>query len=59
MSSLLPSRRAFLNTSGVSLGGIALAQLLQSRSCAADNPLAARQAHFAPRAKHVIYRQLL
>ncbi|MEO2012871.1 MAG: DUF1501 domain-containing protein [Fuerstiella sp.] len=59
MSSLLPSRRTFLNTSGVSLGGIALAQLLQSQSNAAENPLAARQAHFAPKAKHVIYLHMV
>ena len=59
MTSLLSSRRTFLNTSGVSLGGIALAQLLQSQCQATDNPLAPRQAHFAPKAKHVIYLHMV
>ena len=59
MSSLLPNRRTFLNTSGVSLGGTALAELLQGRSTAADNALAARHAHFAPKAKHVIYLHMI
>ena len=59
MSSLLSNRRTFLITSGVSLGGTALAELLQGRSVAADNVLAARHAHFAPTAKYVIYLHMI
>ena len=46
------SRRNFLSTSGVSLGGVALASLMQPdlfASPAGDIP------HFAPRAKRIIY----
>jgi len=56
------SRRAFLNTSGLSLGAFALAELLGARSTAAAsdvNPLAAKQPHFEPRAKHVIYLHMI
>jgi hypothetical protein len=54
------SRRWFLNQCQVGLGSMALAQLLggQSPSAAAStalNPLAARDPHFAPRAKNVIF----
>ena len=53
------SRRTFLNASGVSLGGIALAELLHSEVSAAENPAATRQPHFVPRAKHVIYLHMI
>ncbi|MCP4788450.1 MAG: DUF1501 domain-containing protein [Fuerstiella sp.] len=59
MLSLLPSRRTFLNTSGVSLGGIAFAQLLSSQCSGANSTLAVRQAHFVPTAKHVIYLHMI
>ncbi len=47
-------RRQFLSRFGIGLGGIALADLLNSRpSACAGEPL--KQPHFAPRAKRVIY----
>ncbi|MCO6457843.1 MAG: DUF1501 domain-containing protein [Pirellulaceae bacterium] len=57
-------RRTFLGGAGLSLGGIALAELLGGVRAVraaerADNPLAARQPHFAPRAKHVIYLHMI
>ena len=57
-------RRAFLQRSGFSLGAIALASLLGEDSAQAApakrrDPLAGRQPHFAPRAKHVIYLHMI
>ena len=56
------TRRSFLQQSGLGLGGIALSSLLGRDSRASipgvDNPLAARQPHFAPKAKRVIYLHL-
>lgn len=54
------TRRWFFQQCGVGLGGIALGSLLREVSGAAGdapvgNPLAPRQPHFAPRAKHVIF----
>lgn len=48
------NRRAFLNSSGIGFGGVALASLLQDETGAAI-----RQPHFAPRAKHVIYLHMI
>src|SRR5438477_644263 len=45
------SRRAALQSLACGFGGLALADLLS----AADNPLAARQSHHAPKAKRVIF----
>jgi hypothetical protein len=54
------TRRTFLRNSGLSLGSLALAQLLGDRAPAADpNPLRAKQPHFAPRAQHVIYLHMV
>lgn len=57
------SRRTFLNSGGLGLGSIALAGLLNGEQVQAaptsDNPLAAKQPHFAPRAKHVIYLHMI
>ncbi|MFM9090505.1 MAG: DUF1501 domain-containing protein [Verrucomicrobiota bacterium] len=51
------TRRAFLRSSGVGLGGIALSSLLgQSLGAAAAT---ARAPHFAPRAKRVIYLHMV
>jgi hypothetical protein len=51
------SRRWFLRECGVGLAGIAVAHLLQrdARGAPSVNPLAPRVAHFAPKAKRVIY----
>ncbi|HLQ44483.1 MAG TPA: sulfatase, partial [Planctomycetaceae bacterium] len=53
------TRRWFFQDCGVGLATAALASLLANeRACAATsatNPLAARQPHFAPKAKRVIY----
>lgn len=56
-----PSRRAFLKSSGFSLGAIALDLLLTEQSAAAGrrDPLAARPPHFAPRAKNIIYLHMI
>src|SRR5438045_2660474 len=54
----LLARRWFLKECGVGLGGMALASLLGTRMAkgsAAVNPLAPRMAHYAPKAKRVIY----
>ena len=67
----LVTRRWFFKECGVGLGGIALASMLGARGstpaeagvpsatapagAAPRNPLAPRQAHYAPRAKRVIY----
>jgi hypothetical protein len=59
------TRRTFLQQSGVGLGALALGSLLvQSLGAAAPglgavNPLAARAAHFAPRARRVIYLHMV
>src|SRR5215213_10174077 len=59
------TRRAFLKRSGVGLGAMALGSLLAESLFAADrgpanpNALAARAAHFAPRAKRVIYLHMV
>lgn len=50
------ARRWFLQQCGVGLGAAALGQLLgASTAHAAVDPLAPKQPHFAPKAKHVIY----
>lgn len=60
MSEFFPSRRAFLNTSGLNLGAIAAAGLMSEQSSAADrNFTPAPQPHFAPRAKNVIYLHMV
>src|SRR5690348_1634942 len=56
----LISRREMLRRAGLGFGSWALLDLLQrdgrlAAATAADNPLAARRPHFAPRAKHVIF----
>jgi hypothetical protein len=53
------TRRCFLRQSGVGLGGVALAGLLDKDLFAAPaaktvNPLSPKPPHFAPKAKHVI-----
>ena len=54
----LVTRRDLLTRTGLGLGGLGLATLLHEVGLAgdalADSPLAARQPHFAPRAKRVI-----
>jgi len=57
---LLQTRRAFFSRAGLSVGALGLASLLGHDSQAAGgaravNPMAPRPAHFAPRAKSVIY----
>ena len=66
MNEILPSatRRSFLQTSGLSLGAMALAELLGREQAAAapqgsDNPLAPRAPHFTPKAKAVIYLHMI
>jgi len=54
------TRRNFLQRSGMGLGWLSLAPLLQAEvaggAATADiNPLAAKKPHFAPKAKHVIH----
>jgi hypothetical protein len=52
------ARRWFLQQCGIGLGAATLGQLLASSAGAApiaNNPLAAKQPHFAPKAKNVIY----
>jgi hypothetical protein len=59
---ILIQRRHFLRTSGLSLGAIALGELLGGRSravSASNNPLAPRRPHFPARAKHVIYLHMI
>jgi hypothetical protein len=53
-----PTRRELLRQAGCGFGGVALAGLLAARARAAtdaQNPLAAKQSHHAPRAKRVIF----
>jgi hypothetical protein len=49
------SRRAFLETTGLGFGGLALSWLLARDAAAAASPLAPRQPHHAPRARSVIF----
>jgi hypothetical protein len=55
------TRRAFLSRAGAGIGLLALADLLKDpanaveQAAMADNPLAPRQPHFAPKAKSVIW----
>src|SRR5438445_3477664 len=49
------TRRWFFEQCGVGLGAAALGHLLAESGYAADDPLAARAPHFAPKAKHVIF----
>jgi hypothetical protein len=49
------SRRWFLEQCGVGVGALALNQLFAQSGYAADNPLAPKKPHFAPKAKNVIY----
>ncbi len=51
------TRRHFFRQSGFGIGGLALSSLIDQRLFAqkADNPLAPRAPHFAPRAKNIIY----
>jgi hypothetical protein len=54
------TRRQFFGRSGLGLGSIALASLLNERTFGAStaslaNPMAPKQPHFAPRAKNIIY----
>jgi len=58
---LAVTRRELLQNAGMGIGGMALASLLAGESPAApaDNPLAARPPHFAPRAKNVIFVHLV
>ena len=55
MASFPINRRQALQATACGFGQLALAGLLNQSSGAADNPLAARQTHFAPRAKRVIF----
>ncbi len=49
------TRRQFLRTSTLGLGGLALGSLLSEGRAATGNPLAARPGHFAAKAKSVIF----
>lgn len=58
------SRRAFLHDGGLNLGAIALGLLLEESARASSppvpaDPLAQRNPHHAPRAKHVIYLHMI
>src|SRR5438552_7365253 len=55
----LLNRRAFFQTTGLGVGALALGSLLRDAFAAPANPLAARQPHFAPRAKRVIYLHMI
>jgi hypothetical protein len=61
----MQSRREFLRSSGIGLGAMALATLLEKSLSAGQaalapaHPLAPRLAHFAPRAKSVIYLHMI
>ncbi|MCA9058623.1 MAG: DUF1501 domain-containing protein, partial [Planctomycetaceae bacterium] len=61
----MTSRRSLLSSAGVGLGAVALHQLLAATNHATtdvthrDRPLAARQPHFAPKARHVIYLHMI
>ncbi len=59
-SYLNSSRRAFLNNAGVGISGLALSELLNNDAAiAADTSRPSEKAHFAPRAKHVIYLHMI
>ncbi len=49
------TRRWFFQRCGLGLGSIALASLLNERTSSAANATPAKQPHFAPRAKRIIY----
>ena len=49
------SRRAFLQQTGLGLGGIALTDLLSKESVAADRAMQPRSSEYTGRAKNVIY----
>src|SRR5438270_12076529 len=49
------SRRQALKSAGTGFGYLALAGLLGQNAAAAAKPLAAREPHFRPRAKRVIF----
>jgi len=52
----LIARRWFLQQCGVGLGAAALSQLVHAAdTSSANDPLAPKQPHFAPKAKHIIY----
>lgn len=54
------SRRGFLNSSGISLGAIALADLIgQADARGTEAETASRQPHFSPKAKNVIYLHMI
>ncbi|MDA0841519.1 MAG: DUF1501 domain-containing protein [Planctomycetota bacterium] len=55
------TRREMLKSSGVGIGGLALASLLNRDASAAAhlNPMAAKKSHFAPRAKSIIYMHMV
>jgi hypothetical protein len=59
------TRRELFQRTGTGIGAIALSTLLNpdllaaATSEAPDNPLAPKQPHFAPRAKHVIYMHMV
>ena len=62
------ARREFLRNSGFGIGGLALTSLLAEDAAAErsatvpvrpSDPLAPRQPHFVPRAKHVIYLHMV
>ncbi|MFP6751828.1 MAG: DUF1501 domain-containing protein [Pirellulaceae bacterium] len=55
MTSFPVNRRQALQATACGFGQLALAGLLNQPVLAADNPLAPRQPHFAPRAKRVIF----
>ena len=55
---MLPSRRRFLQQTGMGFGSLALAAMLHEQTHAAAtsaNPLLPKPAHFTPRAKAVIW----
>lgn len=58
-SYLKNSRRTFLNASGISLGGIALAEMLSEEASGAETVGLARQSHFPATAKSVIYLHMV
>jgi uncharacterized protein (DUF1501 family) len=57
------TRREFLHGRGLGIGSMALASLLADDARSAPritrDPLAAKQAHFAPKAKHIIYLHMV
>ena len=48
-------RREFFHQAGLSIGSLGLASMLGRDGEAATDPMAARETHYAPRAKAVIY----